>query len=276
MSKSTQNSNLPSSLFVLAVGATGSLILWFDDLTIRCVLSVTMGLLLVGGLEAVHQATHGNLFSAQLVNKYIGTVIALFLLLNFVRYRAFHANHHAHTATRSDPERMLYLNTDNSSLQALTLAPLGYVGFVRAVNASNYVSARLQVSAIYNSVLLAVFIGVIFILTALVPLTMFFVYWGPLALFTWFDFLLNQAEHYGMSEIKQGDDVALITNNLILPKPLAILFLYRNLHQVHHIAPKTPWHITEATFKEQGDRGIPFGLFFKRYMTEGPRLWGVR
>ena len=75
---------------------------------------------------------------------------------------------------------------------------------------------------------------------------------------------------------KKGSDPAQATNNLRLPKPLAILFLYRNLHRVHHLAPKTLWYQTEKAYIKQGDPGLPFRPFLRRYLAEGPRLWGVR
>lgn len=276
MSQSSANSSLPSTIHVIVMALTAGLILWIDALPVRLALSVFLGLLLVGGLEAVHQATHGNLFGQQWANKWVGTSIALLLLLNFVRYRAFHAYHHAHTATRNDPERDLYLDGDARSLRSLILAPIGFLGFARTVQRSRYVAARLRVSAVHNSLLLGMFIIAMCSLTVFFPVDMVLVYWGPLALFAWLDYLLNQAEHYGMSELPAGADPAQATNNLLLPQPLAILFLYRNLHRVHHIAPKTLWHRTEAVFRTQGDPGMPFWPFFKRYMAEGPRLWGVR
>ncbi len=269
-------SSLPSALHVLAIFLTAGLILWVDVPPIRLALSILLGLLLVGGLEAVHQATHGNLFGHQWANQWIGTTIAMVLLLNFVRYRAFHAYHHAHTATRNDPERDLYLDPNARSLRSLILAPLGFIAFARTVQQSHYVAIRLRMAAEHNSYLLGLFIVAVCVLTVFFPIEMVFVYWGPLALFSWFDFLLNQAEHFGMTELPAGADPAQVTNNLLLPRPLAILFLYRNLHRVHHIAPKTLWHRTEAVFRTQDDPGMSFWPFFKRYMAEGPRLWGVR
>lgn len=276
MKKPAATSSLPSAIHVLATVFTAGAILWVDTPAIRLALCVLLGLLLVGGLEAVHQATHGNLFGKQWANQWIGTTIAMLLLLNFVRYRAFHAYHHAHTATRNDPERDLYLDPNARSMRSLIFAPLSFLGFARTVQRSRYVAARLQVSATYNSYLLGLFVVAVCALTAFFPMDMLLVYWGPLALFSWFDFLLNQAEHFGMTELPAGADRAQATNNLLLPRPLAILFLYRNLHRVHHIAPKTLWHRTESVFRTQDDPGMPFWPFFKRYMTEGPRLWGVR
>lgn len=103
-----------------------------------------LGLLLVGALEAVHQATHGNLFGQQWANRWIGTSVALLLLLNFVRYRAFHAYHHAYAGTSSDPERALYLDANARSFRSLLLAPVGFLFFARTVQRSRYVAARLR------------------------------------------------------------------------------------------------------------------------------------
>lgn len=276
MKKAATSANLPSAVFVLAILFNAVAICWVDNLIFKILLSVSLSLLLVGALEAVHQATHNNLFSAQWANRWIGTLLALILLLNFVRYRAFHAYHHAHTATHNDPERVLYLDADARSLRSLLLAPIFFLSFALTIEKSKYVASRLRRSASINTLLLLAFIVGVIILTALMPQTMLFLYWVPLAFFAWFDFLLNQAEHYGMKEIQTGENLRQVTNNLLLPKPLALLFLYRNLHQVHHIEPRTLWHRSEVVYWEQGNEGITFWSFFRRYLAEGPRLWGVR
>ena len=276
MIRTNATSNLPSTLFLLVLIVNFVAIYHVKDQTAQYILLFTLGMLLVGALEAVHQATHNNLFSMAWINQIIGTLLGLVLLLNFVRYKAFHANHHAHAATYLDPERVLYESNDTGSLVALLFAPLFYLGFALTIQRSDYVAKKRKGAASFNTALLLVFIVFVLALTVYIPETMLFMYWLPLALYAWLDFLLNQAEHYGMRELMPGEDPGKATNNLLLPKLLSVAFLYRNLHRVHHLEPRTPWHMTERVYIEQGEPGISFYTFFRRYLSEGPRLWGVR
>ncbi len=268
--------DLASSLFVLALVGVATAIVHVSSIAVAASLSVLLGLLLVGALEAVHQATHNSLFSSRAANRWVGTALAMVLLINFVRYRAFHANHHAHTATPNDPERVLYEGEGQGPWLAWLLAPVFYLGFALAIERSPYVAMRLRGQARLNRILLLLFAAALIGLTVWQPRTLGLLYWLPLACFGWFDYLLNQAEHYGMRELAPGEDPADVTNNLLLPAPLSWLFLHRNLHRVHHVQPRTPWHLTARAYRAQGAPGLRFGDFFSRFFAEGPRRWGVR
>lgn len=268
--------DLASMLFVLSLVSVVVTIVLVPFSAVAVGLSVLLGLLLVGALEAVHQATHNSLFSSRVANRWVGTMLAMLLLINFVRYRAFHANHHAHTATPNDPERVLYEGEGQVPLLAWAMAPVFYLGFALTIERSSYVAMRLRGQARFNRILLILFAIALIALTVWQPLTLGLLYWLPLACFGWFDYLLNQAEHYGMRELKPGEDPAEVTNNLLLPAFLSWLFLHRNLHRVHHIQPRTPWHLTVRAYRDQGQLGMRFSDFFSRFLVEGPRLWGVR
>lgn len=245
-------------------------------LPLRMMLAVFQGLLLVGVLEAVHQATHGNLFRQRWANKWVGTALALLILLHFVHYRFFHAFHHAHTATSRDPERALYQGSTKGAVAAWLAAPWSYLQFSLTVARDIHVSERQARACRINTFLLLFFVLAVIGLTVVWPKEMLLIYWLPLALFAWFDYPLNQAEHYGMVEIPEGTSPAEVTNDLILPSLFCWLFLFRNYHRVHHLAPRTPWHSSREAFLQAPGPKLRFGEFLARYLREGPRLWGVR
>lgn len=269
-------SNVPSLLFVLALAGNAAWLGWPAPVAWKLPFVVVQGLLLVGALEAVHQATHENLFSARLANKWVGTALGLVLLLNFVRYRFFHAHHHAHTATARDPEKALYQAGGGNGLLAWLTAPWGYLQFAAVVLRSRYVGPRMQRAAAINSALLGAFVLAALALTLWQPVPMLLAYWLPLALYAWFDHLLNQAEHYGMQELPDGADASGSTNDLLLPQTLGLIFLYRNFHRVHHLRPKTPWYRSAHEYRQLDHAGLSWAEFFRNYMRHGTRLWGVR
>jgi fatty acid desaturase len=269
-------SNIPSLFFVMLLMVCAVLVVYFDNVYQKLIFSLLLGMLLVGALEAVHQATHDNLFKFRGINSLVGTVLANILLLNFIRYRYFHAYHHAYAGTSKDPERSLYLNGGGNGLLALILAPFFYLGFAVTVLRSNSEKDNLHNKARFYTLMLVCFVAGVVGLTVWQPYEMLFVYWLPLVLFAWFDFLLNQAEHYGAPEISEDDDAGQVSNDLLLPKPLAIMFLYRNFHRVHHLVPQTAWYLSAEGYRQQDSKGLRFKDFLRRYFSEGPRLWGVR
>ncbi len=245
-------------------------------LALRLMLAVIQGLLFVGVLEAVHQATHENLFRQRWANKWVGTVLASLLMLHFVHYRFFHAYHHAHTATSQDPERALYQGSTARAATAWLLAPWSYLQFSLTVTRDQHVSERYSAACQTNAMILFAFVATVVGLTAIWSQESILAYWLPLALFAWFDYPLNQAEHYGMTEIPEGASPAAVTNDLILPSFFCWMFLFRNYHRVHHLAPKTPWHDAREVFFQGLGPQLSFGEFLAQYFKRGPRLWGVR
>ncbi|MCW5257156.1 hypothetical protein D5038_12575 [Verminephrobacter aporrectodeae subsp. tuberculatae] len=262
----------------LTVLATNSILMIAGPLNLpfRLVLASIQGLLLVGVLEAVHQATHENLFRQRWANKIIGTILASILLLHFIHFRFFHAYHHAHTATAQDPERVLYRDSTGSAVGSWLLAPWSYLQFSLAVGRDDHVSARQTTARRTNTAVLLVFVTTIVGLTAVWPEKVVLAYWLPLALFAWIDYPLNQAEHYGMTEIPEGASPKSVTNDLILPSLFCWMFLFRNYHRVHHLAPRTPWHEAREAILQGSDQQFRFGEFLAQYFRKGPRLWDVR
>jgi fatty acid desaturase len=245
-------------------------------LPFRLVQALIQGLLLVGVLEAVHQATHENLFRQRWANKWVGTALASLLMLHFVHYRFFHAYHHAHTATSNDPERALYQGSTVGAATAWLLAPWSYLQFSLTVMRDRHVSERHAAACRTNTVILLTFVATVVGLTAIWSEDVMLTYWLPLVLFAWFDYPLNQAEHYGMTVIPEGASPAAVTNDLILPTLFCWMFLFRNYHRVHHLAPRTPWHNARKIFLQGSGPQFNFDEFLAQYFKKGPRFWGER
>lgn len=268
--------NALGAFFLLLLATSYWLISYADILIAKVLFSILQGLLLVGVLEAVHQSTHQNFFTARWANKYVGMALGLGILIHFARYRFFHAHHHAYTATQLDPERSLYLGATKNGALSFVLAPYSYLLFAYIVFASRFVAYSHKKDERLNTILFVSFLAAMLVGSFWYPTLFLFHYWLPLFVFSWLDFLFNQAEHYGSKEISGDSDPIHVTNDLLLPRFISFLILFRTFHRVHHISPKTPWFLMPAEYKAIGLPGMPFKYFLRKYFQEGPRQWGIR
>ena len=107
--------------------------------------------------------------------------------------------------------------------------------------------------------------------------TILFAYVIPLALFSWLDFILTQAEHYGVAIVSASRrrDPGEITLDILLPLGLGWPTLHRSLHRVHHRDPSLPWIDAPRRMKEEAVAAPPvtYASFVCRWLARGPRLW---
>lgn len=268
--------NVLGTLYLLVLVINSGFIAYTEEIYIKTLFSVMQGWLLIGVLEAVHQCTHQNFFTSRRANKIIGMFLGMGILIHFVRYRFFHAHHHAYTATPKDPERSLYLGGAKYGLFAFVLAPYSYFYFVYVVFASRYVAHSHVKSEHLNTVLYIAILAVLLAGSVWKPMLFLFHYWLPLSIFSWLDYLFNQAEHYGSTEITEASDSSYTTNDLLLPRFISALILFRNFHRVHHLSPTTPWFRMPSEYRANGFSGMPFRYFLRKYFRDGPRRWGMR
>jgi fatty acid desaturase len=87
-----------------AGAALAVLVVRVPSLLVRLPAWWAMAWLLVGNGAVAHECVHGHLFASRRASRLVGTVAAASLLLPWSAYRAFHLEHHAHTASAGDPE----------------------------------------------------------------------------------------------------------------------------------------------------------------------------
>ncbi|MCY1285971.1 Fatty acid desaturase [compost metagenome] len=245
-------------------------------------LSLLLGVLLVGGLEFLHQCTHNNAFKSRRANRVWGRFFAALLFMNFNSYKCFHIDHHKFTGKAKDPERALY-EGGTSAWSALLAAPLGYLQFAAAVGRYGGALKRAGKAdwRISEAVRLGYICGFLGVLLWR-PWLAIHAQVIPFLVFAWIDHLFNQAEHYGCrSGLEEGvcATPGEVSNDLLLPHWVGAVFLFRNLHRVHHLAPMTKWHQAPRVFASlpvDELRTLSFRRFLRRYFTEGARVWGIR
>ncbi|WP_232556758.1 fatty acid desaturase family protein [Ralstonia solanacearum] len=272
--------DVPSVLFLAGVVANTSLIAWVDTPWLLVLLTLPQALLLGGCQEAKHVCVHGTFLRHRGLNDAVGTVCAALFGVNFVAYRALHYQHHRATCTEADPEGGLYeLSWRTRWIWLLAPIELPWVAF--HINRIGWPMVppgqrRRRAAALAWMVMFAVLVG---IAARHAPQTVLFGYAVPLALFSWFDFVLTQAEHYQIDIVPAAPEAAArppgpLTLDIVLPLGLGWLTLHRPLHRVHHCHPGLRWY--EAPRRLRADptaTPMPYAAFVRRWLAAGPRLW---
>jgi len=275
--RSRRHADAASVLFLLAVLTNTALIAVMPHAWLAALLSLPQALLLVGCQEAKHLCVHGTFVTHRAVNNMIGIVCAALFGANFVAYRYFHFAHHRAACTDTDPEGRLYA-LSWSTRWIWLLAPvelpwvawhIGRVGWSMVPRSSR---AQRNAAAVW----MAAFAALVAVGLRHAPQTVVFGYLLPLVLFSWFDFMLTQAEHYGVAIVPASSwrDPASLTHDIVLPFGLGWLTLHRALHRVHHHEPGLRW--VEAPRRLRADptaRPLAYGAFARCWLADGPRLW---
>jgi fatty acid desaturase len=242
--------------------------------------SVFLGLLYVGGLEFLHQCVHGNAVSSRFFNKVCGRFYASLMFMNFDAYRAFHIDHHKYVCKAKDPERALYGASNSSPVMSFFLAPIGHLHFARAVNSYGAKVGNRRRDWVISEVCRFFVLFLLLVLFVYKPFVVLVAHVVPIAVYSWVDYLFNQAEHYGC-EVESDQGVCRapqkVSNDVIVPDFIGCLFLFRNYHRVHHVYPATKWYDAPKVYARihcDGDeRVIRFFDLLKIYLSSGVRRW---
>lgn len=269
--------DLPSALFVLAVATNTIVICLTSSIGLLAALIPLQALLMVGCQEAKHLSVHGTFFRSRRLNDAVGIVCAALFGVNFVAYRYFHFAHHRATCTEADPEGRLYsLSWPTRWIWLLAPIELPWVAWHIGRNAWPMVPAGKR-SQRRVALLWMVAFGLLVVAGLLLaPTAIARAYLIPLALFSWFDFALTQAEHYGaaVTPASYARDPQTVSHDIVLPLGLGWLTLHRSLHAVHHGNPALRWFEAPRVLKrDRAAAPVSYSAFARRWFTSGPRLW---
>lgn len=269
--------DLPSALFIAAVAANTVLICRTSSVWLLVALMVLQAVLLVGCQEAKHLSVHGTFVRNRYLNDAIGIVCAALFGVNFVAYRYFHFAHHRATCTEADPEGRLYsLSWRTRWIWLLAPVELPWVAWHVGRTAWPMVPANKRPQRHLALVWMTLFGLLVVAGLRVAPGAVACAYLIPLLMFSWIDFILTQAEHYGVAiaSVSHHRDPRSIAHDIVLPFGLGWVTLHRALHRVHHGNPSLRWSEAPGALKaDETALPLTYGSFARRWFESGPRLW---
>ena len=269
--------DIPSALFLIAVAANTLLICRTSSVWLLAALTLLQTMLMVGCQEAKHLSVHRTFFRHRGMNDAVGVVCAAMFGVNFIAYRYFHFAHHRATCSEADPEGRLYSLSWRTRWIWL-LAPLELPWVAWHIGRTAWPMAPAHKRRQRDAALLWMMFFCIGIIVGLclAPAAVARCYLIPLTLFAWFDFVLTQAEHYGVAVAPAGQarDARTISHDIVLPLGLGWLTLHRGLHRVHHGHPALRWfQAPRALKRDRTAAPLSYSAFARRWFAGGPRLW---
>ncbi|TAM92147.1 fatty acid desaturase [bacterium] len=274
-----RHTDLPSALFLTAVltNTIAIAIATTSNTWLSPLLALPQAMLILGCQEAKHLGVHGTFIGNRYLNDAIGIVFAALFGVNFVAYRYFHLAHHHATCTEADPEGKLYALSWRTRWIWL-LAPLELTWVAWHIGRNGWPMVPPTKRRVRNaaSVWMFTFAALVALGLNYAPRTIAFAYLIPLALFSWFDFILTQAEHYGaaITPASQRHERGSVALDIVLPLWIGWMTLHRTLHRVHHREPALPWFQAPRRLNEDPTATpIAYLTFVRRWLAGGPRLW---
>lgn len=209
--------------------------------------------ILVGAYSAMHEGGHSTLYSSRRANHVAGVLWGSTILVNWSLWRAFHLEHHAHTAEPGDPESKYKVAIVRRS--QYLLMPLGGLQFIGDLWVASlrtltgrfpaYVRTRhrrrtIQLEAVFLLLVTAALVSGAIAAPGLV----IHVWLAPLLVMVCLTMpatALN--EHYGCAT---SGDALQTTRTVVSNRALRYLLWNGNYHAGHHLMPSVPFHHAPA------------------------------
>lgn len=266
----------PSYAFLVAVASNTALLLLASHTGWRIPLAIIQAIFWMGCQEAKHQCVHRTFLTPRWANDLVGFFCAALSGVNFFAYRHFHFAHHRHTCTAQDPEGHLYaLSWPTRWIWLLAPLEIAWVAFHLNRRGQACTPPSYRTSHHLGLLGLTLFILGMAVFAFCFPTEFLWAFFIPMVLASWADFVLTQAEHYGVAitspSVRRNPDH--ITYNIVLPWLLSWMTLHRSLHRVHHRHPGLRWFQARRQLREESAPSMSYGAFARHWLSRGPRLW---
>jgi fatty acid desaturase len=201
-----------------------------------------MGVVLLAPGALMHQGVHGHLFRSRWANVVTGDLAGAVLLSPWGTYRAFHAEHHATTATSADPEGVPLAFGSRAELALLPLGGFFTVGQMWWFTARTIVgrpprwvrTPAARRSILVSAVVTAAFAALVVVGFVVAPSLTFHVWLVPylVAMVIVYPVVFLPEHSYG-TEGSALENSRTVTSNRLL----SWVFWNNNFHAIHHLLP---------------------------------------
>jgi fatty acid desaturase len=203
-------------------------------------LATVMGLIMSGMINLAHECLHQKFTSFRFLNRWIGQISTMLLLVNFSLFKWHHLSHHQYVGTNKDTEN----NADFNSLKQYLFTLTGLKLAKKKISSSflvllrrypSYINSdKRKAEAYADGVWLVLFLILIIMLTCIQPRLLLFSYWIPLLISYSGIMFFAIPEHTGCKPVEGYYALARsITTNALI----RFIMWHGNYHAEHHIFP---------------------------------------
>jgi len=236
--------------WVLLLLATGSLIWLAWDSWLIWPAMFLHGIVVVHHFSLEHECVHSTVFRTRRLNKIVGTICGLIIILPFKHFRYEHCDHHTYTQLKGDdPELIEMPESFAGYLYYISAIPYWRAKFTElAMHAAGHLTEaekrfipKVEYGAvIFEARAMLAFYAALFILMAAIG------WWAPI----WFWLIplflgepvmrfVRMTEHVGRPTVAQMRDN---TRTNLVSLPWRFLCWNMNYHAEHHYASSVPFH----------------------------------
>jgi fatty acid desaturase len=217
-----------------------------------------LGTLLAGALyahaiELQHQCLHNTAFNNRKINRAVGFVLGLPMLVSFTHYQVNHMNHHRHIGTAEDKEFFSYYSiSSQSKYKYLILNALNwkryYVNIKTMILACISININTEIKPYKLRIIRNEYLAMFFIINLLLIIT--FVFRTDIFIKLWIIpvFLVSEPVHFFIElpeHFKCSNKNPNIFDNTRTIKGSKFSFWFtngNNYHVEHHLLPTVPIH----------------------------------
>lgn len=236
--------NLIAVVFVVMWAVSGVLIMTTNFWPLHLFCYATIGVVIHGMGNIMHEAIHGNLFRNALLDRIVGFLAGAPALFSFTAYKVTHLIHHRYNRTENDPDEMTNLSKNKKvlSLAFYTWFAVGIVLYLFHVPITALMRGRPREKRTVLSEY--ALLGLIYAALILSALELGFfgavvhLWFVPMIFAMMYGNVRGWAEHTMTRPGHPLTQTRTVTSNRIL----SLLNLNLNYHIEHHLFPAMPWY----------------------------------
>jgi fatty acid desaturase len=192
----------------------------------------------------VHEGSHYSIFRSRILDRWVGFLMGVPVLVSFSAYRTLHGFHHRYTRDVGDPDEFLHVTENRTALEVLFYSWLVFgtpIYLIHvAVTALKLGKPRERFEVITEYVLLAMICaGVAFLCQRFDGWSILLHCWAlPMIIAMLFGNIRSWAEH----QMTQPGHPLTQTRTVVSNRVVSFLMCNLNYHLEHHLCPGIPWY----------------------------------
>jgi fatty acid desaturase len=216
----------------------------FPSLPVRLLGYVVIGICIHAMAVLVHEGSHNSIFRSRTLDRWVGFLLGVPVLVSYSAYRTLHGYHHRYTRDADDPDEFLNVTKNRTALSALFYSWLVFgtpIYLIHvAVTAFKRGTPRERWDCgVEYSLLTVIAAFVVFLCVRYDGWGVLLHVWAlPMMIAMLFGNVRSWAEH----QMTQPGHPLTQTRTVLSNRCVSFLMCNLNYHLEHHLCPGVPWY----------------------------------